>query len=343
MRVVYFAPENSGVGYYRFYQPLEDLKERGLIELKSWGFDFTNKRHELPSTKELKEFGTWGDIFVFGRFDVPEYKKAIETIKEFTGKPVLLDIDDNIFSISPYLPAHQSYDPNGFALKIHEEIVKYVDGIIVSTPALEEIYKKYNKVWVIPNGIKYLHSKLKHDGINIGYLCSTSHLENAQIVEPAIIRVLRKYQNVRFYYTKSFGGFMDFIPEEIKAQVNYLPFFPLKDYLSYVNNLKLDIGIAPLMNNDFNKCKSNIRVLEYWQNQTAVVASPLLEYNRTIRHGFNGYLAQDDEWEEMLDDLVRNPERRNYLIKNASQSLKDYDVSIFADKYYKVLREFIDG
>jgi processive 1,2-diacylglycerol beta-glucosyltransferase len=341
MRIFYFAPENSGVAYYRFYQPLTDLRERGLIELHSWGFDFTDKKFELPSYKELKEIADWADIFIVGRQDTPEWFNLIKILKEFAGKKVFLDIDDNIFSITPYLPAHIGYNPNGQAIKIHEEIAKLVDGIICSTPFLQEIYKKYNKTWLVPNGVKYLLPKKRHEGINIGYLCSGSHLENAQIVEPAIIRILKKYSNVTFYYTKAFQGFMDRVPESIQKQINYLPFFPLKDYLKYVNNLGLDIGIAPLMENDFNRAKSNIRILEYWQNQMAVIASPLDEYSKTIQHGYNGYLSENDEWDSWIEDLLTHPERRDYLARNGINSLANYDISKSAQIYYEILRETI--
>lgn len=343
MKIFYFAPENSGVAFYRFYQPLEELKERGLIELRSWGFDFTGKHLDMPTSKELKEISDWGDIFIFGRMDTPEYLKTIQTIKEFSGKKVLLDIDDNIFSITPYLPAHQAYNPNGPAIKIHEEIAKYVDGIIVSTPALEEIYKKYNKVWTIENGIKYIQNRKIHDGINIGYMCSGSHLENAQIIEAAIIKILSKYPQTRFYYTKAFQGFMERVPQNIVSQINYVPFFPLKDYLKYVNNLNLDIGLAPLMSNDFNRCKSNIRVLEYWQNRTAVIASPLDEYSKTITHGFDGFLAKDDEWVNWLEELIKNEGLRNYMISNSAETLKKYDIANSANKYYELLNEVLLG
>lgn len=338
MKIQYFAPENSGVALYRFHQPLKELEERGLIELRSWGFDFEGKKYEFPDIKLIKETVDWADIIIVGRKDLPDWLNMIKIFKEF-GKKVLLDIDDNIFSISPYLSARQAYDVNGLPMKIHVETARLVDGIIVSTPALEKIYSKYNKVWIVPNGIKYVYQRKLHDGVNIGYMCSSSHLENAQVVEGAIIKLLQKYSNVKFYYTKSFQGFLELIPETIKPQVNYLPFFPLKEYLPYVNNLSLDIGIAPLMKNDFNRCKSNIRVLEYWQNQTAVIASPLDEYAKTINHGYNGYLAEDDEWFELMEDLVNFPEKRKYLIRNSLETIKKYDISIFADKYYEVLRE----
>lgn len=343
LKIFYIAPENTGVAYYRFYQPLEDLRERGLIELDSYGFDFTGKNFEIPSVKKINEIGQWADVVIFGRLDHPGYFNLIQTIKEVHKKKVILDIDDNIFAISPYVAAAQAYNVNGPTLKLHQEIARYMDGIIVSTEFLKNIYEKYNKVWIVENGIKYAYNRTRHDSVNIGFMCSGSHLENAQIIEGAVIEVLRKYPQTKFYYTKSFSGFMERVPEDIHKQINYVPFFPLNNYLKYVNNLNLDIGLAPLMENDFNKAKSNIRVLEYWQNQTAVIASPLPEYLKTVDHGFNGYVSNNDEWVNWISDLVVNTDRRNYLIQNATRSLKNWDISKFADKYLMILRELTGG
>ena len=340
LRVVYLAPENSGVAWYRFYQPLKDLEERGIIELQGCGFDFTHKTLDLPTTKQVRDFSVWGDVFIFGRRDTKDWQRMIETVKNFSGKPVLLDIDDNIFAISPYLQARGAYHPDGEFIKNHKETAKLVDGIIVSTPALQEIYKEYNKTWIVPNGIKYVYDKIPHQTVNIGYMCSASHLENAQLVEGAIIRVLEKNPNVKFYFTKAFGGFMEGVPEHIKDRINYVPFFPLDNYLSYVRNLGLDIGIAPLMDNDFNKCKSNIRILEYWQNQMAVVASPVGEYVKTITDGYDGFLTND--WEDVLNDLVRSKEKRDYVVKNSRETLQKYDVSNFSNKYYEILQSIVN-
>lgn len=343
IKVFYFAPENSAVGWYRFYQPLKNLEKRGLIESKSWGFDFSGKRFDLPNIKKIKEIGDWADMVIFGRMDMPDYFRIIQIFKEIFGKKVLLDIDDNIFSISPYLQARQGYDPNGQPIKIHKKTAKYVDGIIVSVEYLKKIYEKYNKTWIVPNAVEGNLKRRNHNGVNIGYLCSASHLENAKIVESTLMNIVRKYANVKLFYSRQFQGFMDLVPEELKHQINYLPWFPLKGYLKYVNQLDLDIGLAPLMDNPFNRCKSNIRILEYWQNQIAVIASPVGEYVKTIKHGYNGYLAQDDEWEEQLDDLIQHPEKRKYLIKNADESLKEYNISDSADKYYEVLRENLNA
>lgn len=344
IRAVYLAPENSGVALYRFYQPLKNLEDRGLIEVRGCGFDWTNKDLGVPKTEELKELAQWADIFIVGRRDEPMWANMIHVLKEFTGKPILLDIDDDIFSISPYLPAYQAYLPGRPSLALHEETAKYVDGIIVSTPFLKEIYDKFNKnVWIVPNGINGSVPQQSHDGIRLGYFVSHSHLENAQIIETALIRTLKKYSNVRLYYTKAFGGFLEGLPKDLESQSFYVPFFPLKDYLTYCNQLGIDIGLAPLMKNDFNRAKSNIRVLEYWQNGATVIASPLDEYKKTITHGFDGYLSENDEWEHWLDDLIQNPERRKYMAHNAQETLKKYDVTRFADIYLEILKGLTHG
>lgn len=342
MRVYYFAPENSGVAMYRFHQPLCDLEERKLIDLKGWGFDWTGKQHTKVPPTVIRDAVKWADVCVFGRRDDEHWQDVMHTIRAFRPDvPILLDIDDNIFQVSPYLPASEFYKPDKPALQKHTENAKFVDGIIVSTDFLKGIYDDFNeKVWVVPNGVKYAHKRLpRSEKVRIGYMMTRSHLENSRLVEGAVLGLLRNYPHVEFYYTRAFQGFMDNVPQDLIPRVNYVPFFPLKDYLQYVRNLNLDIGLAPLIDNDFNRSKSNIRVLEYWQNEIAVIASPLDEYRTTITDGFDGLFAEDDEWQHKMADLVASAPKRQYLVRNSKQTLAKYDIRHSADTYLTVLRE----
>ena len=46
---------------------------------------------------------------------------------------------------------------------------------------------------------------------------------------------------------------------------------------------------------------------------------------------------------QTLDELVKNKEKRDYLVKNSRETLNKYDVSNFSNKYLEVLREITHG
>jgi hypothetical protein len=60
------------------------------------------------------------------------------------------------------------------------------------------------------------------------------------------------------------GGLPQELTSEVKeGKVTYLNWVNILQYPSYLKSLSVDIGIAPLEINDFNKAKSNLKMLEY--------------------------------------------------------------------------------
>ena len=51
--------------------------------------------------------------------------------------------------------------------------------------------------------------------------------------------------------------------ESVKNKIEFHQWQPVFEYPQYVKNLDVDFGIAPLEDNVFNACKSNIKMLEY--------------------------------------------------------------------------------
>jgi glycosyltransferase involved in cell wall biosynthesis len=69
-----------------------------------------------------------------------------------------------------------------------------------------------------------------------------------------------------------------------------------------------DIGLAPLVDNRFNRSKSFIKILEYAALGVPFIASPVGPYADHVVDGVTGFLASTpDEWAERLDQLIRSP------------------------------------
>ena len=82
---------------------------------------------------------------------------------------------------------------------------------------------------------------------------------------------------------------------------------------------QFDIGIAPLRVNEFNRCKSDVKYLDYSSMGLATVASNLEPYRDCIVHDVNGLLVgnSNQEWFSALDGLLRDDSRLLRLRKNA--------------------------
>ncbi len=85
-----------------------------------------------------------------------------------------------------------------------------------------------------------------------------------------------------------------------------------------------DIALLPLLDNEFNRSKSDLKFIECAGNGAAVLASSTV-YPQTVKDGENGFIFKDhDEFAEKLKVLIDNKEKRyelataayNYVLHN---------------------------
>jgi hypothetical protein len=65
-----------------------------------------------------------------------------------------------------------------------------------------------------------------------------------------------------------------------------------------------DVGLVPLVKNDFNEAKSCLKGMEYAACGIPCIATPTAEYRRWVKEGENGYLAEPEGFTARLDDLL---------------------------------------
>jgi len=117
------------------------------------------------------------------------------------------------------------------------------------------------------------------------------------------------------------------------------------EYPEHLAHQKWDIGIAPLVDTAFTRCKSHIKWLEYSMYQIPTIASRVypyfmeLEGRKTIVDGETGLLCRNaKEWEEKLERLILDEDLRKKLGKQAYQYIKkewqykDFDVDAVFEK-----------
>ena len=76
----------------------------------------------------------------------------------------------------------------------------------------------------------------------------------------------------------------------------------------------VDIGIYPLLDNDFNRYKCGFKALEYMALGLPVVASPVSANADVVRDGVDGFLCRDrGDWEAAISGLVDSVETRRRL------------------------------
>jgi glycosyltransferase involved in cell wall biosynthesis len=116
---------------------------------------------------------------------------------------------------------------------------------------------------------------------------------------------------------------------EVGAYIKeFHPFVSISEYPAKMASLDLDIAVAPLEDNFFNSCKSNLRLLEYGAMSWPVVCSDVFPYQTNnppvirVKHSVSDWLAAlnkliEDEFERLrLGQALNAWVVNNYTLSN---------------------------
>ena len=285
------------------------------------------------------------DVIVIQRYyprkgTIPFIKKMLSS-----GKPVIYEIDELLTDL-----------PEGHNLKLWagetEEILPWllprVSAITVSTPLLAEAFSSMTpSIHVVTNLVDtklFRPASPKLPGpVVIGFCAAATHAHDLTHIENALFRVAERYgNNVAF----SFMG-------HATSRSSLLPGFRFvdfqKDYESYGNALSssgIDIAIVPLQDNRFNRCKSNIKWLEYSACGIAGIYADLPPYNTSVEHGVSGVLVADDpeKWFQAICLLIDHKELRNTIANEANRRvLSQHSLTGGAHVLYNLYENIANG
>ena len=348
LNVYYHVAENSGVGFYRQYLPAKVLRDLDIQNATISDFRFGKGDHALMDMDTLFEVAMWADLIVVGRHDKGDYYAQWGGIREFFNMPIVMDTDDNVQHVRPSNPGYTGYYPGSDALMWNKHAVgKVFDAITVSTENLVEVYKEDNpKIYHLPNNIdvkeweKHPIKKFDDGKIRVGFIGSSAHTEGIRIIKPPLKRILEKHSNVILFMTHVYRSHFEDWPKELKDRIEWIPWLELETWPKELRALGLDISLAPLADNMFNRGKSNLRWMEYSACKWATVASDVEPY-RCINNGKDGILVKErNEWYEAIDSLVKDEKLRYNIGENAFKRIsKDFDIRNNCKKWDAVYKE----
>lgn len=363
------AVADCGVGYYRQWLPLFIAREKKKLDFIC--HDFTWGKREVvdghdkePLEMEQLEGAKWSDILYFARNDVPQYLAQAGGLRDYIWenhkiyKPLVLDIDDNVHATRPYNPGYRSFHPNSPNLVWNIKSMGIFDAITVSTQNLKDFYSKYtdpDKIFVCPNSLDWKDRDKVYDDfeqnekpypkaegeIRIGWTGSAAHWENLKFVEQALFQILKDYPQTTFYYSGLFADL--FKNTEVADRIHRIPWAELKEWAKFNRSCDFDIALAPLQDNDFNRAKSNLRILEYGSARFPTIASPVEPYNC-----FTGkeilFAKEDVDWYDAMETLIKDAELRKQYSNNLyNRCKKDFDMrhnyKIWVDAFKQTLKK----
>ena len=312
---------------------LDYLEKQGKLNYKFVIAHFINKRNV-----------EWADIIVFLRSD-SDIESYVCKLAKKTGKHTVYVLDDDLLNAPSYVSSFPYYNLPSTKNNM-KTIMANCDTFLTPSPVLLEKYGKTfkNKFLIAEPSLNRITKKEENDKVKVGFAGSIDRAQDLnQILEGAITKLVEKYGDsidIEF-----FGAKPEFVD---KLNLKYIPYQDGYDaYTAYMAKCNWDIGLAPMPDTAFHRCKYFNKYVEYASFGIAGVYSNLEPYTYGIRNNENGLLVNNttENWVNGISELIDNEKLRkdisNTCLKEANEIYaldilsKDYLNKILVD--YKEL------
>lgn len=263
--VVLAVPADSfGCGHYRMIHPVHSMHASGLADARTTGRYFT--------PEELERLQP--DSLVLQRQLTDEQILVTQRLMRLRPTFLVAELDDYLPNL-PMKNAHREHMPKDI-LRALRRSVGLADRFVVSTEPLAEALAGLNPdTRVVHNRLppawwRGLQSSRRIGARpRVGWAGGASHQGDLEL----IIDVVKELKGEVDWV------FFGMCPEQIRP---YLHEFhgpvSIERYPAMLARMNLDLALAPLEQNLFNECKSNLRLLEYGACGYPVVASDVRPY-----------------------------------------------------------------
>lgn len=163
--------------------------------------------------------------------------------------------------------------------------------------------------------------------IHIGYFSgSATHARDLQLVTPALGRLTSRNDALRLHLV----GFVD-TSGELQGLRDRIAVHPMTDPFTLQNLIAAtEINIAPLVDNLFTRCKSELKWFEAAVAGSITVATPTPPFSAAIRDGENGFLAEPGLWDEALQRAIETIGDHGFIKRAAEEAVDRFGPAALA-------------
>lgn len=292
-QVLAITPDEWAASQYRILQPLNALARRGDILPP---VVVKGDRHALPGDPELARLDP-DVVLVHNCFDQV-------LLKRLRSRRLILVIDDLLTALPEYNPFRPHQAP-GIEKRLRE-FVAAADRVIVSTAQLAKALSlpDEGKI-IIENALPEspwltLAENRKPVGENarlrVGWAGAQQHEGDLRVLKAVIRATADEVDWVLF------GMCPDYLKPWVAEAVAPVSF---NEYPHALASMNIDLAVAPLVDNTFNRCKSAIKLLEFGVLGIPVLASDLPPYHDSPAHRLDN---DPHRWIEAISGYRANRE-----------------------------------
>jgi glycosyltransferase involved in cell wall biosynthesis len=279
----------------------------------------------------------WADIIVMFTPKSVVGPKVLELCIQH-NKKFIIDTDDNTFVVDKSNISYEwsgvedvpglwtsgiQYDRSKVVGKraMYEKSLLLCDALTVTQSVLASDHEKYmgqGEIYILPNSLDltfYKPWKRRHpkEQIRIGWQGGASHIRDLKILEGPLAEI-NKMDNVQLvFFGQSWPDMKRLYPD-----AEFHPWVDQDTFHVKLGQLDLDIGLCPIEDTNFNRGKSNLKMLEYGVFGVPSICSkiPSGPYNYTdgTVSGDRILVENTDEaWLNAIESLVKDEDNRKVI------------------------------
>ncbi|MCG8440321.1 MAG: glycosyltransferase family 4 protein [Caulobacterales bacterium] len=320
---------SSRVRAFWICEELEKLGFRCTLRVNDTKLKFLEFAKEIPKH----------DVIIFQK-TYSRYDKWLMMLANALGKRTFLDLDD---------APSRTGSPR--TLRTIRAMFRHADGVMVGSANLLDIVAPYQpNAALVPSGVKLSNYALKNGAavpsqVCLGWIGNGAHYADdliAVLREPLAAVAAR--HDVRFKIVgacgvgrlyEAFGAMpgltIDFI-DQLDWSDNEAVAGAIADF---------DIGLYPLLPNEFNQFKCGFKALEYMASGLPVVSSDIAANAAIIADGRDGFLVDGSEaWTAALTRLIEDTSLRADMGQAGRKKVEDgYDTARLARKVADIVSQ----
>lgn len=325
--------KHSAVDAWRLVRPMRELRKH-----VDWQIDeqptvipnfakYQDKKEFTAKEMEVAFKHICSYDIVFSSYQSnPTIYTLLKVAADKAGTQYIMDVDDDMFAINP---------DNPIWTKLTDERVYFMQRMVADnawiSTTTDELANRFrdrrlqdrSSVFVNPN---YISSDYQHPGFDngdklvIGYFGGSAHYKDVHDsgMIPALRQIMHEHKNV---YFKSVGMILD----------DYLPRGRTtvqdgKKGNGWINevypSLNFDISVAPILDNIFNKGKSDIKWQEATRMGSQFVCSDIGPYSLLKDAVALKTNNTEADWYKALKQAVEDADKRKQMVAAAQTELE---------------------
>lgn len=326
IRVLVVCDTVGATQHISFSRPLAADIEAGTVILTMVG-------HDPAWADEAVCRALWSsyepDVLILSRYTSGLADGIISAARD-ARRPVIFHIDDDLLNVPESLGQskfeHYNQPERLAALR---RAMDASDFVYASTLCLAQALA--DNAIIVPQVHGDIYCSVDTDAVIrplpatgpvIGYMATGGHGADMDMVLPAVERLMNEVPELRFETFGTIGA-----AERLNyfgSRISHHKGVPDYDrFLAALGDLGWWVGIAPLEDTPFNRCKADTKWVEYTFAGLATVASNLPVYQQACADGAGLLASSEAEWYAALRRLILDRHFRQDTVANGRRKLME--------------------